>query len=140
MAKVTLPNQHGGTTEVELDPRREHRGLFQVAAEFISVVLSAVPMNYESQRMVLERAKDLICRWFRRIGEGVPLSNGDWEIAARMVAGICRYYMSAEECESKMDEVFREAQRIKAGFDAIASTADYFEWLEVAAAARGKKI
>lgn len=137
MAKVTVPDQHGNMTEVELNPRGSVRPSSQAAAEFIVVVLSEIPMNFEQQIAVLRRAKDIVERRANRMGEGPWLANGDWEIAARMVAGICRFYMSLEECEANMDEVFREAQRIKSELDAIGSTADYFEWLEVAARVRG---
>lgn len=108
-------------------------------AEMICVVLSEIPMNFESEKMVLERAKEFVRNRSQRKGEGSRLPNESHEIAARVVAGVCRYYMSASECEAEVEEVFRKGQGVKAMMDHLAGTADYLGWLDAVAAVRGKK-
>lgn len=110
----------------------------KIVAELIAVVLLEIPMNYEFESLVRQRAKELIRNRSERKGEGPRLQNGDWEIAARIVAGICRQHLSFQECEEAIDRLFCRGQEIRAGLVRCASDGDYFEWLDVAARRKNK--
>lgn len=109
-----------------------------IVAECTAVVFSEVPMNYECERKVFERAQELIRNRLQQWGDGSRLPREDLEIAARVVAGVSGYYLPPEFL-GMLDGIFRKAQQIHADRVANGSTADYLEWLGVAAAARGRK-